>query len=106
VAPGAVTALEPLTRELTKDDGPKVLELLLQAQAAEDAIGVIKDAAKEYAKRFGLKDPKTGKVYRAIVSQGRESLDKKKLEETIKPEVLAKCMKRGAPYETYRWLRN
>jgi hypothetical protein len=109
VAPGAALDLRPLTRELTKEDAPAVLQLLLQAQAAEDAITVVVKAARDYAARFGLRDPETGKVYRPVVCQGRESLDQKKLkalvEQYTEDDLFGECTKRGAPYEMWRWLR-
>ncbi len=109
VAPGAVSnGLAILQRELTHSDGDAVRALLLEAQAAKDAIKVIEDTAREYAVRFGLKDPETGKVYKAIQCGGREGFDTKALKRDaeIDPalEPALKYFKKGRPYEQWRWM--
>lgn len=110
VAPGDVQpALELLQRPLTEDDNDALVDLLLKADAAKDAANVVRELAEEYAARFGLRDPKTGKEFRPIQCKGKEGFDAKGLKKDaeIDPalEPALKYFKKGAPYEQWRWLR-
>lgn len=109
VAPGDISqALSLLQGPLSESDEGRVRDLLLQAQAAEDAIKVVKATAQEYATRFGLRDPETGKVYKPVHVKGRESFDGKALKKDaeVDPALVPalKYFKRGASYEQWRWL--
>jgi hypothetical protein len=108
VAPGDISqALAVLQGPLSESDEGRVRALLLQAQAAEDAIKVVKATAQEYATRFGLRDPETGKVYKPVHVKGRESFDGKALKKDaeVDPALVPalKYFKRGASYEQWRW---
>lgn len=108
VAPGSISeALAVLQGPLTESDEGRVRALLLQAQAAEDAIKVVKATAQEYAVRFGLRDPETGKVYKPIHCSGRESFDGKALKKDaeLNPALAPalKYFRKGPGYEQWRW---
>ena len=109
VAPGTIVdGLALLQRELGPDDAEHVRSLLFSAQAAEDAIKVVKATAQEYAVRFGLRDPETGKVYRPVHCKGKPGYDWKRLKKDseVNPELepALKYLKQGEPYEQWRWL--
>jgi hypothetical protein len=88
--------------ELSND---KVLELLVTAQRAQAAVDVAVDFCKEYARRHGIDDASTGKSFRAVQCQGRESVDTKKVLADIPDARERGWFKKGAPYDQMRWVK-
>jgi hypothetical protein len=88
--------------DLTND---KVLELLVATQQAEATIKVAKEFCNEYARRHGIDDPSTGKSYRAVQCQGRESAKVADVLEAFPEARQLGVVRRGAHYEMMRWVK-
>lgn len=95
--------LAPLAQgggELTQENAH---ELLLLVQRFDDAAGAVKEALKAYAiQHGGIRDPKTGKVWRATICEGRESVSVATVRKVLGPDA-DKVIKQGKPYERFVW---
>ena len=116
VEPSAAKAeLAPLAQGETALSNDTALPMLLMWQRVMDTAGVAEKLLKAYAVRNGgITDPATGKVWRPSVCQGRESAPvagvRLLLEEAeklgashIEVAAVAKLIKKGSPYEQFRW---
>jgi hypothetical protein len=81
-------------------------KLLLALQGAEDTFEKAWSFLKEWSRRNGgIHDPETGKVWAAVLQEGRESVDVKALRAALGEEAVAPYLKRGQPYEVTRWVK-
>lgn len=98
----AKTKLAPvvLGGTLTQDNAA---ELLLTYQAFVDTAKQVEHTLKEYAVRNGgIKDPKSGKIWRPVVCQGRESVSVERVRAAFGDEA-DRVIVKGSPYEQFRW---
>ena len=88
------------TKLLNHEDA---LRVLLGVKAVEDVAERAKKLLQFYAEvHGGIPDPSTGKVWKPVKTQGRESFDK---EAAAADGVdVKKYMKRGKAFSTFRWL--
>lgn len=100
----AATKLAPVAQggTITQDNAA---ELLLTYQAFIDTAKRVEENLKEYARRHGgIVDPKTGKVWRPVVCQGRESVSVARVREHFGDDA-DRVVVQGKPYEQYKWVK-
>ena len=100
----AGTQLEPFTKPeaLTHEHASAAL---LLAKRAEDTADVVRDLCKAMARDTGgILDGK-GKKWAPVRSKGKLSLDRSTLEKE-NPDIVERYTVRGAPYETFRWIKD
>jgi hypothetical protein len=74
-------------------------------QAMEDACEKARDTLKAYAQQNGgIFDPKTGKVWKAVMTKGRPSLHREALE-AAHPGLLEMFTRSGPPYPMFKWVK-
>lgn len=79
------------------------LQALLFVQSAEDVIKKAKETLQEAVRRgLEIRDPNTGKVYRATTCKGRESVSMDKLRQELGDKASA-FINRGSEYTMFRW---
>ena len=98
------TWLTPATAGGAIDDPEAMGRMMAMIRRIEPLIERVKDSAKEAVKRgLVVTDPDTGETMKAIVCQGRESLNQKKLFEAM-PEA-KQFVERGAEFTQVRWVK-
>lgn len=80
----------------------EALELVLLSKRTEDALKVIKENIKAFARRHPIVDEASSKRYAANEMRGRLSLDRAALEEDY-PGLFDRYQKRGRPSVQVRW---
>lgn len=88
----------------TDEDGRKALEVI---KAMEDLVKVAKKGTQEWARRRGGIVSEDGKkVYKAISTKGRKSLDEEKLLAALGTGSLDDYKKEGKAFDSFRWVNN
>jgi hypothetical protein len=98
------TALAPLAegRGITHDNAHEVLHFI---QSATDVLKAARSTIEAWVAQNGpIKDPVTGKVWRAINMPGREGVDIKALKAALGDDATP-FIKRGLGFQQYRWLK-
>jgi hypothetical protein len=100
----SASVLAPMSEEEPSDED--ALKLLLWCDRDDDAKEAAKSWLKELSRRRGgLRDPKTGKVWKPIECKGRAGFDVKGLTAEY-PQVAEKYRTSGAPFQMFRWLKD
>lgn len=98
----AETTLAPFTAagSITQDNAYQLRQI---ADRASDTVELVDKLLKEWAKTHGGIDGPDGKKWLPVQTKGRESFDKARAL-ADHPE-LSSYMKRGAPYDVFRWVK-
>jgi hypothetical protein len=77
--------------------------MLLTYQRYQDAAKAVEANLKEYAARHGgIKDPASGKVWKPVICQGKESVTLARVREVFGADA-ERVVTKGKPYEQFRW---
>ena len=86
--------------ELTTETGAKLADMVAMVDGDNGWLAQAKAALKEYVRSGGVVE-RNGKRMALVTQQGRESADVK----ALKADGLDKYVKRGAPFETTKWVK-
>jgi hypothetical protein len=99
------TWLEPVTKGEVPT--PEVgLSLWTHLKAAQDVLKKAEEQMKAWISRGELRlTAPDGKILAAVMTAGRPSLDRERLEADYGAQVIAEYEKRGAPFPQFRWIK-
>lgn len=94
--------LAPLAGGNVQLTDQKATELALMLPAVEEAVKLARKQLQAYVRQGGTIES-AGKVYAPVITKGRESLDKRALEEALGD--LTPYTRRGPDFDTWRWIK-
>lgn len=101
----AETSLAPFTEHGVVLSNEQAHQLLMLCDRAETVADRVRDLLKHHVRDNGpIVDPVSGKHWKPIQQKGRESFDVARFEREY-PGVYEAFTKRGAPSESFRWVK-